>query len=660
MQTKLHIDIETYSPVSIKDCGVYKYAEDPEFMILLVAYAIDDNPTQIIDLARDEKLPAFFLAALNDPTIIKVAHNATFERVCFSNYLRSLGKLEWNEWLDPMQWRCTMVQAMRCGLPASLEEAGAALGLDKQKMKEGKDLIKLFCTPHKSVAGVFGETDERVRPEDRPEEWKTFKRYCIRDVDVEKQIDEATAWYPVSDFEQRLYALDQTINDRGVGIDTELADNAVRIDTTHRAKLNVKAARLTGVANPNSTAQLKSWMNDVAGLELETLNKKDFADIKDKTEDPRVLEMIQIRAEMAKTSNKKWGVMQNAVCEDRRVHGILQFYGTRTGRWAGRLVQMQNLPQNHIDGLDLDLARQAVKMGDIELLALNYGNVPETLSQLIRTAFIPTEGKYYAVCDFSAIEARVLAWMAGEDWLLEVFRTHGKVYEASAAKMYHCDISEITKTDPRRQKGKISVLALGYQGGVGALDAMGGKRMGLSEEDEAQIVVDYRNANPKIVQFWYDVENAAKACALHHRTVQLRNLTFEMQKNGTMTITLPSGRPISYPAITGSTNRFGKESLKFRGVNQESKKWGWIETYGGKLTENIIQAVARDCLAETMARVEAAGFPVVFHVHDELICEVENTSDLDKIQEIFKEPIPWAEDLPLKGAGYTGNYYFKD
>ena len=553
-----------------------------------------------------------------------------------------------------------MVQAMRCGLPASLEEAGAALGLDNQKMKEGKDLIKLFCTPHKMVAGVFGETEGRVLPEDRPEEWETFKSYCIRDVDVEKQIDDATAWYPVSDFEQRLYALDQTINDRGVGIDRQLADNAVRIDTTHRAKLSVQAARLTGVANPNSAAQLKAWMNDVAGLELKTLNKKDFADIKDKTSDPRVLETVKIRAEMAKTSNKKYGVMQNAVCEDGRVHGILQFYGTRTGRWAGRLVQMQNLPQNHIDGLDLDLARQAVKMGDIELLAINYGNVPETLSQLIRTAFIPTEGKYYAVCDFSAIEARVLAWMAGEDWLLEVFRTHGKVYEASAAKMYHCDISEITKTDPRRQKGKISVLALGYQGGTGALDAMGGKRMGLSEEDEAQIVKDYREANPSIVKFWYDVEDAAKACAIQHRTVHLRNLTFEMQENGTMTITLPSGRPISYPAITGSTNRFGKESLKFRGVNQESKKWGWIETYGGKLTENIIQAVARDCLAETMVRVEAAGFPVVFHVHDELICEVENTSDLDKIQDIFKEPIPWAEGLPLKGAGYTGDYYFKD
>lgn len=662
MQIKLHIDIETYSPVSLKDCGVYKYASDPEFRILLVAYQFEGfNPeTRIVDLASGEPLPYEVRDALQDPNVIKVAHNATFERVCFSNYLRRLGKLKVGEWLDPMQWRCTMVQAMRCGLPGSLEEAGAALGLDKQKMKEGKDLIKLFCTPHKAVSGVFGETEGRVLPEDRPEEWETFKRYCIRDVDVEKQIDEATAWYPVSDFEQRLYALDQTINDRGVGIDLELAENAVRIDTTHRAKLNVKAARLTGVANPNSTAQLKSWMNDIAGLELETLNKKDFADIKDKTSDPRVLEMLKLRAEMAKTSNKKYGTMLDAVCYDGRVHGILQFYGTRTGRWAGRLVQMQNLPQNHIDGMDLDLARQAVKMGDIELLALNYGNVPETLSQLIRTAFVPTEGKHYAVCDFSAIEARVLAWMADEDWLLEVFRTHGKVYEASAAKMYHCDISEITKTDPRRQKGKISVLALGYQGGVGALDAMGGKRMGLSEEDEAQIVVDYRNANPKIVQFWYDVENAAKSCALYHRTVRLRNLTFAMQENGTMTITLPSGRPISYPSITRSINRFGKESLKFKGVNQESKKWGWVETYGGKLTENIIQAIARDCLAETMVKVEAAGFPVVFHVHDELICEVENTSDLDKIQDIFKEPISWAEGLPLKGAGYTGNYYFKD
>lgn len=657
---KLHIDIETYSPVSIQDCGAYKYASDPGFEILLVAYAMDSNPTRVVDLAQGEELPDDFYDTLMNPDVMKVAHNATFERVCFSNVMRRKGLLNAGEWLDPIQWECTMVQALRCGLPGSLEEAGAALGLDKQKMKEGKELIRIFCTPHKSVAGVFGETDGRVLPSDRPEEWETFKLYCIRDVDVERQIDEATAWYPVSYFEHSLYALDQRINDRGVGIDLELASNAVKIDDTHRAKLNVRAARLTGVANPNSTAQLKAWMNDVAGLELQTLNKKDFADIKDKTTDPRVLEMLQIRAEMAKTSNKKWGVMQQAACPDGRVHGILQFYGTRTGRWAGRLVQMQNLPQNHIDGEDLDLARQAVKIGDIELLAMNYGNVPETLSQLIRTAFIPTEGKHYAVCDFSAIEARVLAWMAGEQWLIEVFRTHGKVYEATAAQMYNCSIDEITKTDPRRQKGKIAVLALGYQGGVGALDAMGGKRMGLTENDEAQIVSDYRKANPSIVKFWYDVENAAKACAIEHRTVHLRSLTFEMQKNGTMTIELPSGRLISYPSITGSTNRFGSESLKFKGVNQETKKWGWVETYGGKLTENIIQAIARDCLAVTMKRVEAAGFPVVFHVHDELICEVENTSDLAEIQDIFKEPIPWAEGLPLKGAGYTGDYYFKD
>lgn len=659
---KLHIDIETYSPENLAECGVYRYAGSPGFEILLVAYQFEGfNPeTQIIDLASGETLPWEFVDALQDPNVQKIAHNATFERVCFSNYLRRLGKLQEGEWLDPYQWHCTMVQCYRCGLPGKLEDAGAVLGLEKQKMTEGKNLIKLFCTPHKAASGVFGETPERVRPEDRPEEWATFKAYCIRDVDVEKSIDKATAWYKVSDFEQRLYAIDQTINDRGVAIDLQMVQNAVKIHTTHKAKLNVQAAQLTGLSNPNSNAQLKGWLNAVAGLELDSLNKTSVQDIQAKVRDPRVQRVLQIRAEMQKTSNEKYNTMLDAVCTDGRVHGLLQFYGTRTGRWAGRLVQMQNLPQNHLDGEDLDLARQAVKIGDSELLALNYGNVPDTLSQLIRTAFIPSEGKYYAVCDFSAIEARVLAWMANEEWLLEVFRTHGKVYEATAAEMYHCDISEITKTDPRRQKGKIAVLALGYGGNVGALDQMGGKRMGLTEQDEAAIVEQWREANPNIVKFWSTVDKAAKDCATCHKTVKTKRLTFEMQDNGTMTITLPSGRPIAYPGITGTTNRFGGQSLKFKGLNQETKKWGWVETYGGKLTENIIQAIARDCLAETMVKVEAAGFPVVFHVHDELICEVENTADLAKIQDIFKAPITWAEGLPLKGAGYTGSYYFKD
>lgn len=668
MKEKLYIDIETYSSENLADGGVYRYAESQDFDILLIAYRWEapkgrefKPQTLIIDLASGDLMPDHFAEALQDPNVIKVAHNATFERVCFSNYLRRLGILQEGEWLDPYQWRCTMVQCQRCGLPASLDQAGAALGLEQQKMKEGKALIKLFCTKQTATtSGVFGDFDGRIMPEDRPEEWETFKAYCIRDVDVEVSIDELTSWYPVSDFEQRLYAIDQTINDRGVGIDRQLADNAVKMDTTHKAKLNVQAAQLTGLSNPNSPTQLKAWFKEVAGLELESLNKKSIPEIKENTNDPRVLQVLKIRSEMAKTSNKKYEAIQNAVCKDGRVHGLLQFYGTRTGRWAGRLVQMQNLPQNHMDGLDLDLARQAVKIGDAELLAINYGNVPDTLSQLIRTAFIPSAGKYYAVCDFSAIEARVLAWMANEEWLLEVFRTHGKVYEATAAEMYHCDISEISKTDPRRQKGKIAVLALGYGGNIGALDQMGGARMGLSQEDEAQIVDQYREANPHIVEFWADVDRAAKNCALYHRTIETHRLRFEMQDNGTMTITLPSGRPISYPSVTGTTNRFGGQSLKYKGVNQETKKWGWIETYGGKLTENIIQAIARDCLAETMTKVEAAGFPVVFHVHDELICEVENTEDLAKIQDLFKAPISWAEGLPLKGAGYTGNYYFKD
>ncbi len=660
---KLHIDIETYSSASLIEGGVYRYAESPDFELLLVAYQFEGlNPApRIVDLASGESLPYEVMDALQDPKVLKIAHNATFERVCFSNYLRRLGKLQEGQWLDPYQWLCTMVQCYRCGLPGKLEDAGAVLGFEKQKMTEGKNLIKIFCLPHKaSNGGLLGEASERVMPEDRPEDWETFKRYCIRDVEVERNIEKATAWYKVSDFEQRLYAIDQTINDRGVAVDLDMVRQAVRLYTTHKAKLNVKAAKLTGLSNPNSNAQLKGWLNEVAGLDIESLNKNSVQDIKASVTDPRVLQVLQIRTEMQKTSNEKYNTMLDAVCRDGRVHGLLQFYGTRTGRWAGRLVQMQNLPQNHVDGEDLDLARQAVKIGDSELLAINYGNVPDTLSQLIRTAFIPSAGKYYAVCDFSAIEARVLAWMANEEWLLEVFRTHGKVYEATAAEMYHCDISEITKTDPRRQKGKIAVLALGYGGNVGALDQMGGKRMGLTEQDEAAIVEQWREANPNIVKFWSVVDRAAKDCASYHKKVKTMRLTFEMQDNGTMTITLPSGRPIAYPSVTETTNRFGGQSLKFRGVNQETKKWGWVETYGGKLTENIIQAIARDCLAETMARVEKAGFPVVFHVHDELICEVENPADLQTIQDIFKQPIDWAEGLPLKGAGYTGKYYFKD
>lgn len=661
----LHIDIETYSPEPIADTGLYKYAASPEFEILLVAYARDDEPTQIVDLAQGEELPDWFIPALQDPEYRKAAHNASFERVCFSNYLRRKGILAPGQWLDPYQWHCTMVQCSRCGLPLSLAQAGAALGLAEQKMTEGKALIKLFCTPksEKAPAGIFGEDDGRNHPEDFPDKWEIFKDYCVRDVDVERQIDKATAWYPVSLQEQRLYAIDQEINDRGVLLDMELVRNAVRADTIQTARLNEEAMKLTGLSNPNSVPQLKRWLSETLGISLDTLNKKDVADIKGATDDPRVRRVLQIRSEMGKTSNKKYEAMLTVAGDDNRARGLLQFYGSRTGRWAGRLVQVQNLPQNHIK--DLDFARTCLKENDIEMIEIGYGNVADTLSQLIRTAFIAPKGKTFAVCDFSAIEARVLAWIAGEDWVLDAFR-HGKdIYCETASQMFHVPVEKHGANAELRQKGKISVLALGYGGGVSALDAMGGKRQGMTEQEEADTVRKWRAANPKIVQFWSDVENAAKECVITKATTHVGPLEFKMHGT-TMTIQLPSGRLISYPDIKPSTNRFGSSSLQYHGLNQMTNKWSWIETYGGKLTENIIQATARDCLAEVMYLISfhyANPYDIVFHVHDEIICEVpEDQAEeaLAWIRDIFSKNMPWNDGLPLNGAGYITPYYLKD
>ena len=479
MTRRLHIDIETYSGESLADCGVHRYAEHPDFQILLFAYAFDEAPVTVVDLAQGTTLPAPVLRALTDPTVVKVAHNATFERTCIG---RMLGKE-----LDPLQWECTMAQCARCGLPLSLGEAAKALGLEVQKMTEGKKLIKQFCLPHEAT--LLGGS-ERVLPTDDLKGWQTFKDYCRMDVEVERELDKALAWLEPTQEEKALYALDQRINDRGVLVDMTLVDNAVRMDTIYKARLNVEAQQITGLSNPNSATQLREWLGGRTGLQLDTLRKADLPDIKGSTEDEDVHRVLQIRAEMAKTSNKKYEAMQKTVCRDSRVRGLLQYHGTRTGRWAGRLVQMQNLPQNHIS--DLGLARELLRDGDMDAMSLCYGNVPDTLSQLIRTAFVAPDGETFAVCDFSAIEARVLAWLAGEEWVLEVFRGHGKIYEATAAQMYGCSVEEISKTDPRRQKGKIAVLALGYQGGTGALAAMGGERMGLSAEDMAGIVRDWR------------------------------------------------------------------------------------------------------------------------------------------------------------------------
>ena len=656
----LHIDIETYSSVPIADAGLYKYAASPDFKILLVAYAVDDEPTQIVDLAQGEELPWWFVKALTDPFYRKAAHNAAFERVCFTRFLRYHGVLKPDEWLNPKQWHCTMVQCSRCGLPLSLAQAGAALGLEQQKMTEGKDLIKLFCVPKpETKTGLFGEENPRNLPEDFPDKWETFKAYCVRDVDVERQIDKATAWYPVSDFEQSLYAIDQSINDRGVLLDMELVRNAVRANTIHEARLNEEALKLTGLSNPNSVPQLKRWLAETLGISLDTLNKKDVQDIKAATDDTRVQRVLQIRAEMGKTSNKKYETMLTVAGKDNRARGLMQFYGSRTGRWAGRLIQVQNLPQNHIK--DLDLAHTCLKENDIEMIELGWGNVPDTLSQLIRTAFIAPEGKTLAVCDFSAIEARVLAWIAGEEWVLEVFRNGGDIYCATASQMFHVPVEKHGANAELRQKGKIAVLALGYGGGVSALDAMGGKRQGMTEQEEADTVRKWRAANPYIVQFWSNVENAANECVGTGATTHVGPLEFKMHGT-TMTIQLPSGRLISYPDIQPCTNRFGSSSLKYHGLNQQTNKWCWIETYGGKLTENIIQATARDCLAYTMNEVDCL-YDIVFHVHDELICEVPASKAekaIEDIKETFGLEIPWAPGLPLKGAGYLTPYYLKD
>ena len=651
INNRLHIDIETYSPEALADCGVHRYAEHPDFRILLFAYAFGDNPVIVIDLASGVSLPAPVRRALTDPKIIKVAHNATFERTCIGAMLGTT--------LDPKQWECTMIQCARCGLPMSLGEAAKVLGLEAQKMTEGKKLIKQFCTYHEAPTGLFGAQSGPMRPCDDPKGWETFKEYCRMDVEVERQLDKALEWLEPTQEEKDLYTIDQVINDRGVKIDLELVDNAVRIDTIYKARLNVEAQRITGLANPNSAAQLKTWINDRTGLDLDTLRKDDLPDIKKATDDKEVLRVLDIRAELNKTSTTKYETMQKVVGKGGRVRGLLQHHGTRTGRWAGRLVQMQNLPQNHI--CDIDFARQLLKEGDLDMIEICYGNVPDTLSQLIRTAFVAPEGHAFAVCDFSAIEARVLAWLAGEEWVLEVFRGHGKIYEATAAQMYGVPIEEITKTDPRRQKGKIAVLALGYGGGTGALAAMGGTRMGLTEDDMAGIVEDWRKANPRIVKTWSKLETAVKRCCTTGLDQSTCGLIFHRRpEDGTLTIQLPSGRLLCYRNMTLGTNRWGNESLKFQGTNSTTKRWEWIETYGGKLTENIVQAIARDCLAHTLAKVEDL-YNVVFHVHDEIVCEVKTERDeLSRIQEIFSQTASWAEGLPLKGAGYTTPYYLKD
>ena len=646
---EIGIDIETYSSNDLKSCGVYKYVEAPDFTILLFAYSVDRGPVTCCDFAQGETLPENVVEALRDPGVVKTAFNAAFERVCISHYFG---------WplMDPAQWRCTMVRAARMGLPLSLGQCGEVLRLADGKMKEGAALIRYFSVPNRG---------KRHLPADAPDRWEVFKKYCIRDVEVEQAILAKVRRLEIPAFDEELYTVDQRINDRGVMIDAQMVANAARFDDDYKAELLKEAQQISGMENPNSPAQIKQYIHQATGLPIQSLNKKDLDDIEKQLKYwPKPRRVLEIRREMGKTSNKKYPAMLQCVCQDGRIHGLLQFCGAaRTGRWAGRLVQIQTLPQNHLQ--DLDYARQLVKAGDLADFELNYSNPTQVLSELIRTAFIAKPGCTFHVCDFSAIEARVIAWIAGENWVLDVFRKGGDIYCATASQMFGVPVEKHGANAELRQKGKIAVLALGYGGGIGALENMGGSKMGLTEREEKEIIQKWRDANPRIVKFWATVEAAAmKALKTGESTTIHRGI--EVAKRwGMLTITLPSGRIVCYPRARigteyGDSWRGDHEIIEYEGLNQTTKKWEAIRTYGGKLTENIVQSVARDILGIVILRAEAAGLKIVFHIHDEIIVEAEPGQTLEDVTAIFSRPIDWCKDLPLKGAGYTTPYYLKD
>ena len=641
----LEADIESFSDVDLVKCGVYAYADSPAFEILLFAYSFDGGETQIIDLAQGEKLPAEVEDAIFDVSVTKTAYNANFERTCLSKHF--------GRYIPPESWHCSAVQAAMLALPRSLEDVGRVLGLDEQKMKEGKELIRYFCVPCKPTKANGGRT--RNLPCHAPEKWELFKTYCKRDVDVEKSIRRKLHNFPIPESEMELYRLDQRINDRGVLVDMGLVEQAIACERLHKEVVTKRAYELTGLENPNSVAQLKGWLGD-KGMEAESLSKKAVADMIAET-DGEVEELLRLRLLMAKTSVKKYEAMERSVCSDGRVHGLLQFYGAnRTGRFAGRLVQIQNLPQNHLP--DLELARDLVKQGRFEDIELLYDSTPNVLSELIRTAFIPKPGCRFVVADFSAIEARVLAWLSGEQWRLDVFTSHGKIYEASASSMFHVPMEEITKGSPLRQKGKLAELGLGFGGAAGALISMGALDMGLTEDELPPLVAAWRKANPHITQFWWDVDAAAVKAVTEKQKTKVGKIIFEY-KSGILFITLPSGRKLSYVKPRMAVNRFGRDGLTYEGIS-ENKKWSRIETYGPKLVENIVQGTARDLLAEAMLRVEKKGYPIVMHCHDEIIAEVpEGSGSVDEMCEIMAIQPKWAEGLPLRADGYSCSFYQK-
>lgn len=647
---EIGIDIETYSSNDLVNCGVYKYVEAPDFTILLFAYSVDGGQVQCVDMAQGETLPDEIFAALTDPTITKTAFNAAFERICISKYYGFAKPL------DPAQWRCTMVRAARMGLPLSLGQCGEVLKFEAGKMQEGKTLIRYFSIPGKNG---------RHLPSDAPDRWETFKKYNIRDVEVEQQILAKVRRLTAPAFDEELYTADQEINDRGVMIDHVLVDTAARFDYEYKAQLLAEAQQLTGMENPNSPAQIKEYLSRTTGFTIQSLNKKNLDDLESQLKYwPKAQKVLAIRREMGKTSNKKYNAMQNCVCSDGRIHGLLQFCGAaRTGRWAGRLVQVQNLPQNHLDSLDY--ARELVKQGDLEEFELNYANVTQVLSELIRTAFIAAPGKTFHVCDFSAIEARVIAWLAGEDWVLEVFRSGRDIYCETASRMFKVPVEKHGQNAELRQKGKIATLALGYGGGVSALEAMGGSRLGLTEKEEKEIVNLWRDSNPHIVKMWAIIEKAAMTAIKTGESITVHRGIVVSKRWGMLLITLPSGRTICYPRAEVGTEyndgwRGDHEIIEYEGLNQTTKKWGKVRTYGGKLTENIVQAVARDILGIVILRAKKADLDIVFHIHDEIVVEATPDQSLADVEALFSKPIEWCRDLPLKGAGYTTPYYLKD
>ena len=647
---KLSCDIETFSDVDLIRCGVYKYADSPNFEMLLFAYAVDDGDVHIIDIAGGEELPEKIIQAIKSDTVVKTAYNAQFERVCLSRYL----KLPDGEYLNPQSWYCTAVQAAELALPLSLADVGSVLGLERQKMTEGKELIKYFCVPCKPTKSNGNCT--RNRPCHDINKWETFKKYCMRDVDVERQIADKLKMYPISDVEHRLYVLDQIINDRGVLVDSELAEQAVKLNSIQTAVAVEQAYMITGLENPNSVTQLKQWLKE-KGVEIESLSKKSVKSLADET-DGDVSEMLKLRLLMAKTSVKKYEAVIRSVCSDNRVHGMMRFCGAnRTGRWSGNILQPQNLPQNHLP--DLTLARDIVKDGDFEMLDMMFGNVPNVLSELIRTVLIPKPNHRFIVADFSAIEARVLAWIAGEQWRIDTFKNGGDIYCASASKMFKVPVEKHGVNGELRQKGKISELACGYGGSVGALKNMGAVEMGVQENELQGLINDWRNANPHIVRFWYEVGNAAMKAIKEKTTVPLGKLVFAYER-GILFIRLPSGRRLSYIKPRIGTNRFGGDSITYMGINS-AKKWDRLETFGGKLTENIVQGTARDLLANALINAANAGYDTVFHVHDEIICEVPNGyGSVDELCKLMCIKPEWADGLPLNADGFECEYYKKE